>query len=213
MAEAESRPHRIELDLGEGEQRPSRLWMVVWTLCGMSLLGAACLCGVGLYFFRPAFSHDPEHVADVTRELVQIELAEKWEPGGTIEWNVLWMMMFRGAYYEWKEAQGQLAIVAVDGGVLEQEDVRRHLVRQLQEAGGTVTLAVDREEVKAIMIDGEAVPFLFQQGTESATNLPIRLVEGVVDSSEGPILIALRMNQALWDEQQVLHMLSTLKPQ
>lgn len=212
MAEAESRSHRIELDLGEDDERPSRLWVVILTLGAMGLLGGVCLCGLGLYLFRPVFSHEPEHVAELTADLVQVELPVGWQPGGTIEWNILWMMMFRGAYYEWEDAQGQLAIVGVDGRVVSQKDVRDHIVRQLQEAGGTGALVVDREETREITVSGIVVPFVFQQGTDVATDLPVRLVEGVVNGSRGPVLIALRINTASWDEQQVLHMLSTLKP-
>ncbi len=212
MAEADNRSHRIELDLGEDDERPSRFWIVILTVGAVGLLGSVCLCGLALYMFRPVFSHDPEHVTGLTQDLVTIELAEEWQPGGTIEWNVLWIMMFRGAYYEWNDAQGQLAIVAVDGRMLDQEDIRNHVVRQLQEAGGTGAIVVEGEETRDITIDGESVSFVFQQGREVTTDVPIRLVEGVVNSSHGPLLIALRVNQASWDEPQILHMLTSLKP-
>jgi hypothetical protein len=212
MAEADNRSHKIDLDLGEKDDRPSRLWLVIATLAGAGLLGGACVCGFALYLFRPEFDRDPTHVRELTDDLVSIELGEKWQPGGAIEWNVLWLVMFRGAYYEWSEANGQLAIVAVDGRVLDQEDVRRHVVRQLQEAGGTAAIVVERAVTRDILIDGKTVPFVFQEGKEVSSQVPIRLVEGVVDGPRGPVLIALRLDEALYDEQQILHVLSSIDP-
>lgn len=212
MTEAESQSHRFELDLAEDEEHPSRLWMVFASLGALGLLAGVCLCGFGLYFFQPVFNHDPAHVAELTQELISIDLSDDWQPGGTIEWNVLWMMMFRGAYYEWKDAQGQLAIVAVDGQVLDQQDVRSHVVRQLQEAGGTGVVVVEQEESREVLVDGEPVMFVFQQGKDVNSEILVRLVEGVVNGSRGPVLIALRINQSAWDEQRILHMLSTLRP-
>lgn len=214
MTEADSRSHRIDLDLGDDEdgERSSRWWIVLISLGVIGLLGGVCLCGFALYFFQPVFNHDPSHVNELTQDLIEVDISENWQPGGTIEWNVLWIMMFRGAYYEWKDAHGQLAIVAVDGDVLNQEDVRSHVVRQLQEAGGTGVVIVEQEETREIMVDGEPVRFTFQRGKEVNSDIPVRLVEGVVDGIRGPVLIALRINQSSWDEQQILHMLSTMQP-
>lgn len=212
MADADSRSRKIDLDLGEDDERPSRFWIVLTTLGVAGLVAGICVCSFGLYLFRPVFSHDPSHVRELTDDLVAIELGDTWQPGGTIEWNVLWLVMFRGAYYEWSEANGQLAIVAVDGRVLDQEDVRKHVVRQLQEAGGTAAIVIEQEKIKDIPIDGQPVPFVFQVGTETTSEVPIRLVEGVVEGPRGPVLIALRMDEALWDEQKILHLLSSIKP-
>jgi hypothetical protein len=212
MAEADNRSHRIELDLGADDERPSRFWIVITTLTATGLLMAACVCGFALYLFRPSFSHDPSQVRQLTEDLLSIELSEEWQAGGTIEWNILWIMMFRGAYYEWPDAHGQLAIVAVDGQLLDQEDVRSHVVRQLQEAGGSAAIVVEHEETRDIVLDGRPTSFVFQKGKETTSQVPIRLVEGVVEGPRGPVLIALRIDQSSYDEQQILHMLTSIKP-
>lgn len=186
-------------------QTRSRWSVVLSTLASLLLVSMCVVCGAGLYFFRPTVSDDPEGVVPMTSAMLRVDVPSAFEPRGTIEWDFFWLVLMRGAYYELTADEGVLLFIQVESRLMDEPDIRRHVDRTLQEkGGGGPPLTITESEERVFEIRGREVPFRFQVGESPANRSKYHLVEGIVDGNSGPVLVAFRIRDDSWAENEPL---------
>lgn len=181
-------------------------------------LAAICgLCGGAMYLFQPKLSDDPRAVTPLMDELLEIDIPAAFEPRGTIEWNMAFMLTLQGAYFETSDRSqdGVLMFLGVEGGSLDKPNVRQHVERVLSEkSNGTVQLTPEGSpEERMVQVRGQSVPFTFETGVDPGSKQRYRLMHGVVDApTGGEVLIALRIRTGPhWDDAVALRMLESIR--
>ncbi len=121
-------------------------------------------------------------------------------------------MTMRGAYFVHSLGDGEISLLQVNSAYLSQPGFREHIIRSLQEqgAGGGFELNIRESNVRTIDVFARPVEFRFTSGEDRTTGAERRLVDGVVDGIEGPVLIVLWVDEDNWSEEQVLGMLESI---
>lgn len=184
----------------------SRIATVLTTLLSVALLAVCGVCAGGLYFFRPQLEQDASRVGVVEAQMVRIDVPPAFEPRGTIEWDLLWLVLMRGTYYELTGGDGMLMLLQVDSRLMEEADVREHVERTLREKGGggpplTITSS---GKFMDVLIRDSLVTFRERIGTSPVDQTRYHLVEGIVDGHAGKVLVAFRLTDDAWEMRKVL---------
>lgn len=202
-----------ERSAGEPKQPHPVLVLVLGFLSAFGL-AACCLCGGALWWFRPVIHEDPEQARLLTKEIANINIIDSYQPKGTIVWNVAFLLKVRGAYYERFAGDGLLMLVEVTSRFRTEEDVRRHIRQTLEEkGGGGAPLIVDDSLTKRhqVVIRGEPVEFVFKIGKSAHTGRKYHLVEGVFEGNSGEVLLAMRVDDDVWNEEEVVQMIRSIQ--
>jgi hypothetical protein len=171
------------------------------------LLGACCICGIGVWWFRPQIHDNPERAKQLTAQIVDIHIPEAFQPRGTIEWDVAFLLKLRGVYYERYVGDGTLTLVEVRGRFTSEESIHRHIRQTLLEEGaGGSELTIDRSKTQReiVKISGQEIPFTFDIARDPRTNEVFHLVEGSFEGRHGPVLLSLRIDDAHWKDEVAL---------
>lgn len=183
----------------------SRLAVVLGTALSLSTVVGCLVCGAGLYVFRPSISEDPDAVAPLAAEMLRVDVPTAFEPRGTIEWDFFWLVLMRGVYYELTGDEGMLMFLQVDSGLMREEDIREHVERTLREkGGGGPPLTITTSEERVYEVRGRKVTFNFRVGESPADRTKHHLVEGIVDGNAGAVLVAFRITDESWAENEPL---------
>lgn len=172
-----------------------------------------CVCGGAGWWFKPEIHEDPDRAAEIVRDIVDIDIPDAYQPEGTIEWNVLYLMRIRGAYYERFAGDGLLTFVEVNSRLESEADVRAHIHDTLiRKGGGGTPLVIDESETKTIEVEinGMFVPFTIQIGRDPPTAQTFHIIEGVFEGKHGGVLLSMRVNADNWEEQSVIDMLNSI---
>lgn len=218
MSETESETKSLDAGgtTGPPEER-NVLARVVTIFLGFGTAAIVGACFAGAYFFFPRVDEEPSAVADVMDGMLDIDIPAVFEPRGTIEWNMALVMTMRGAYFEPvdSERNGILLFVQVEGGSGDKPEVREHIENVLwQDGSATEQLVLETEshEERMVLVRGDPVPFVFETATDAQTKTTYRLVHGVVEGVEGPVLIALRMQvDSGWNDETAVAMLRSIR--
>jgi len=197
-----------------GEQRTHPVLVMLAGFLSAFVLIGCCLCGGGLYWFRPEIREDAVQAERLLREIVEIRIPESFQPFGTIEWNVAYALRLRGVYFERFVGDGVIALVEANSRFGNHEDVRRH-IRQtmLKKGGGGTPLVINDNDttVRMFKIRGKDVPFLFEIGHDPAQpNSKFHLVEGVFDGKHGQVMLSVRVDAGHWDEPSIIAMIESI---
>ena len=132
------------------DQSSSRFWTIAAGSLGAVLLFGFCVCGGIGWWFSPKLDENPEAARELVRDMVDIQIPDAFQPVGTIQWNVAFLLRLRGAYYERYLGDGKLTLVEVNSGLANDADLRRHIRETLlaEGAGGT-TLVIDGGQLAA----------------------------------------------------------------
>jgi hypothetical protein len=190
----------------QDSRRQSILYFVTGLLASF-LLGTCCICGIGLWWFRPQIHDNPERAKQLTTQIVDIRIPEAFQPRGTIEWDVTFLLKLRGVYYERYVGDGTLTLLEVRGRFTSEESVHRHIRQTLLEEGaGGSELVIDRSRTQreTVNISGQDVPFTFDVARDPRTNETFHLVEGSFEGKQGPVLLSLRVDDAHWKDEIAL---------
>jgi hypothetical protein len=207
---------------GDGAAQRASPATVALLFLGVGSIAVCGLCGGAMYVFQPHVSEDPADVRALMDELLTVDIpaapaAVAFEPRGTINWNVAFMLSLRGAYYETQdeELDGLLMFLEVSGASLEKPQVRSHVDRVLRErSDGRIQLAPGgRSEVRRLPVRGVPCEFAFETGTNTASGDSYRLVTGTVPGRGGSeVLIALRIRQSPeWSDRIVEQLIESIE--
>ena len=195
----------LPIDPSQPARPRSRLAVAVGTLLMLFVFGVCVVCGGGVYLFQPEVSEDPDRVAPLTAEMLRVEVPAAFDPRGTIEWDFFWLVLMRGVYYELTADDGTLMFLQVDSRLMAEQDVRDHVERTLREkGGGGPPLAITEAEERIYVIRGSNVPFSYRVGVSPADQSKHHLVEGIVDGDSGKVLVAFRITDESWAENEPL---------
>lgn len=189
------------------ENRSKRWHPVVIFLMGLLpllLVASSCLCGIGVWWFRPITSQNPERVHQLVEQMVSISIPETFVPRGTIEWNIAFVMRLRGVYYERLVGDGVLSLVEVNSRLPNDDSVRQHIRETLLEEGSSGTmLVIDKQRTRKQVFElaGESVTFTFDIARDVRTNELFHLVEGVFQGNSGQVLLSLRVDSTRWMDE------------
>ena len=199
------------------ESRRNTPATVALVLLSIGLAAICGTCGGAMYLFQPKLSDDAQRVDPLVDELLQIDIPAAFEPRGTIEWNMAFMLSLRGAYFETSDRSqdGVLMFLGVEGGSLDKPNIRAHVERVLSEkSNGTVRLTPEGSpEERLISIRGVPTTFTFETGVDPGSKEKYRLMHGVVDGAKGQeVLIALRIKTGpQWDDAVAVGMLESIR--
>ncbi|WP_437192834.1 hypothetical protein [Planctomicrobium sp. SH527] len=189
------------------ENRSRRWHPVVIFLMGLLpliLVASGCLCGIGVWWFRPITSQNAERVHQLVDQMVSISIPETFVPRGTIEWNIAFVMRLRGVYYERLVGDGVLSLVEVNSRLPNDDSVRQHIRETLLEEGSSGTmLVIDKQKTRKQVFElaGESVTFTFDIARDVRTNELFHLVEGVFQGNSGQVLLSLRVDSTRWMDE------------
>ena len=190
----------------------SRLLSIVATGGLFVAVGSCCLCGGIVYMQWPAFDEDPEGAAQMTAEILPISIPEVFLPKGTIRWDVWMFLSMRGAYFTLSNGDGELSFLEVDGEFINNDEFRRHIKKSLREhgAGGGYDLAVKPKQTRTYDVAGTPVDFDFLEAENRTTGTEIRLVDGIVEGNNGPVMISFWVDEENWDPQLVDDLINSI---
>lgn len=179
----------------------SRLRTILGTLLAVLLLAIVGLCGFGFYYFRPVLTESPSAVEPLTAQMLRIDVPPEFEPRGTIEWNFLGAVLMRGVYYELASDEGFLMLLQVDSRLMSQPDIQEHVDRTLRDkGGGGPPLEITESIERPFLVRGANRMFRFRVGESPADHSRYHLVEGTVDGFSGTVLVAFRIEDAVWED-------------
>ncbi|SFH59216.1 hypothetical protein [Planctomicrobium piriforme] len=191
------------------EPKTRRSHPIVIFLTGLlttALLASCCVCGIAAWWFRPQVNENPERARELTAQIVSISIPEAFQPKGTIEWNLGFLMRLRGAYYERLVGDGVLTLLEVNTRLANDDSVRRHVVDTLLEEGSSGTsLVIEKAKTRkeTFEIAGEPVVFTIELARDPRTGSTFHLVEGVFNGNAGQVLLAMRVDANHWQDEAV----------
>lgn len=195
--------------------KPARsVWgMVFSTVFGGFTLFLCLACGIGLYSFRPVINPDPAAAVKVQEAALDIQIPRMiFEPKGTIDWNVAFILQMRGAYFEHTKADGEIVLLHADSRFFSSPELVEHVRKTLLDKGGTgVPLKRDEVVFRELIIQNQSVKFRFEKGRSPTNDKPYYVVDGVVQGKTGQVLIGIRLEADAWDEAQMMGMLESIK--
>ncbi len=200
-------------DVAAESNRPgSRIAAFVLGLALIAMLAFLCLAGIYFYSQWPDFVEDPAAASELAQQLLPMEIPGVFEPRGTITWRIWPLMTMRGAYFEHSLGDGELTLLQVNSAYMSQQGFREHIIKSLQEqgAGSGFDLAVSESSSRTIDVYGRPVTFHFTAGEDRTTGAQRRLLDGIVEGPDGPVLLSLWVGEADWSEEQVLGMLESI---
>ena len=207
------RPERPAGAAKPAESGPRPIWMLLLGFLSAMALAGCCVCAGALWWFRPRIHEDPAMAREMTPEIVSIAIPEVLQPRGTIIWRIGFLLTIRGVYYERFTGDGLMTLVEVNSRFRTDQDVQRHIRTTLMEKGGGGTpLVIDhsRTEEKVFVIRGQEIRFRFNVGKDPTSGRIYHLAEGVFPGDGGEVLLALRIEESHWNEQEVLDMLNSI---
>jgi len=176
-------------------------------------LGGCCVCGGAMWWFRPVINEDPNLAHELLPQIVDIQIPDAYQPHGTIEWNVAFMLDVRGVYFERFIGDGTLTIVEVNSRFHGDDDVRRH-IRQtlLEKGGGGAPLVIDDSETQRVEfpIRGMQVPFTIEIGRDPPTGTAFYILEGAFPGDQGEVLLSVRVDEDHWEEKTIFDMIRSI---
>jgi len=180
-----------------------RPWLAVLTgaVFGCLIIGC-CVCGVGIWWFRPLIRENPDQAKTLTQQMVDIVIPEPFQAHGLIDWNLAFVMHLRGVYYQRYVGDGVLTLLEINTRLSHDDTIRRHIRKTLLEEGsGGTELIVDHSQThrENFVIAGVQVPFTFEVARNG--NEVFHLVEGVFDGKNGQILLSLRVDDLHWKNE------------
>jgi hypothetical protein len=190
----------------------TRVWTYLLAIAFATIVGSCCLCGGLLMQQWPSFQQDPAAAEALTQQMLAIEIPEVFEPQGTIEWNVLFVLTMHGAYYSHQVGDGELTLLKLDSAWISQPDFREHVIDSLRQngAGSGFDLNVLHKETRTFEIGGKHASFQFLRAEDRTTGEERRLVDGVVTGKQGPVLVALWLDADLWNEELVTLLIQSI---
>lgn len=192
--------------------RKARLMTVIATAGFVAVIGSCCLCGGTLIYKRPRFISDREAAVSVTREILPVRVPATYSPEGAIRWDLWMLLKMQGAYYTLTDGEGELSFLEVDSRFIDNAQFRAHILKSLREhgAGGGFDLAVHSAETRHFEVNGQSVPFQFLAAEDRTSGSKRRLVDGIVEGINGPVMISLWVDEEFWNPQQVEEIIASI---
>lgn len=192
--------------------RKSRLVSMAASIGLALLIGSCCLCGGAIYYQWPAFHSDREEAIAITNQILPVTVPESFTAEGTIVWKIWMFLTMEGAYYTHRDGPGELSFLEVESRFLSNDDFRAHILRSLREhgAGGGFDLKIRNAETKTYDINGQPAEFRFLEAEDRTTGNGRRLVDGIVQGINGPVMVSLWVDEQNWDPQMVDDMIASI---
>lgn len=187
--------------------------LVLGLLGGLVILVCAGMCGLGMYLFLPSETTVAEDIAQIQREIIELELPDFLEPILAQKIDNLFVTA-RLCVYRHRQGRGLLRIAAVDwsGGdekKLEQEWLEE--LSQLPVGDDPRRLEVSQSETREITVGQQSVPFRFEEGQDLSSATRYRQVIGDFTTAAGSVRLFLQLEAEVWEEDAVIQLLNSLK--
>lgn len=194
------------------KQGGSKLLMGLGIGCGLVLL-LCCGGGVAIYWFaRGAVSEDPARIAEVAREIAEVQLPPDLQPLRSVSMKA----MNRGlsmAIYQSEDGTGTAILMEIAGGeALDPSDMREQAELQGQQQGIEQGDLVDVESREMeIQVRGEPAKFLIEMGKESQSNVEYIRGSGVFRTKDGVGMLMVQGPADRYTEEQIEETIRSVK--
>lgn len=204
-----------------GRQAPKQTGMssTMKTVLIVSAIGgfiALLCCGGGLYManqFEFDVQEDPQLASEVTDEIAQMDIPERFEPAGTLRMDMFVMDMTM-AIWEATGVDGQLVVAETDISFGNQEDVEPELRDAMEQAGvdDDEEMRIVSTEVRDFDIRGESVAFQFAEAEERTTDARYRRISGAFPATDGgAAFVWVEIEEDHYDEDSLVRMLESIQ--
>ena len=184
------------------------------------LLGLLCCGGMigGVAFFARSFSEDPEVIAEVTRQIAEIDVPEGLEPTVSFDMKVPFTgeRMMAGVVYL-DEATKSLLVLGTLGGPMAAQGQEEQFWEQFEEAfqeKGIKHEANVRDwerYEKEITVRGEPVTFYFATGKDEDSGAQRIEATGTFPGDGSPVLFSFFGDAEKYDEQAIVDAIESIR--
>jgi hypothetical protein len=156
----------------------------------------------------------PDAVRDLTREIADIDVPERFEPAQGMSLDIFFLPETKIASYRLSEAEGQLMLMRVDvpfqQAGLEQQSQQMRQMKQ-QQNGGMPEIEIQEQETRQMDIGGRTVDVQFAKGQNPDTGKEYRRVMTIFPAEgEGTVFSMLQVEEEAYDEDEVVDMLESV---
>jgi len=189
--------------------------MTVVIILGCIAGGGFLLCCGGAVWWissnKPTM--DPQEVMAITKEIVEIEIPDDFQPTMGMNVNVFGMAKVKMAQYDTKSGEGALILMSMEiaaaGGQAAQEAQMRQQLQQQRQ--GDPNLRIKKSEPREFEIRGEKVDFNFAETENMDNGDPWRQVTGTFAGKDGTVMLMLKIDEEAYDEDVVIKMIESIK--
>lgn len=194
-----------------GAQRPKKQGMstflkVVIFLGCIAGGGVLLCCGGGAWWINSIQTENPQEVIARTKEMVDIEIPDDFQPQKGMNANVFGFKM-KLAVYKLKSADGMLMLMSMSAAEANQDAQMRNVLQ------GEVAknLTINNLKTRKFEVRGEIVDFKFAQSENMDNGDPWRQVTGTFAGKEGTVMLMLQIEEEAYDEDVVIKMIESIK--
>lgn len=183
--------------------------LLIVVCCGGTLLSG--------WYFGKSVSEDPDQIAAVTREIVEIDIPEELSP--QLSFNV--KVPFTGQkFMTWvgyaDPATASLLVLASFGETLQGQD-QDQLAAQIQQSLREQGLASEQNvrdwqrSTREIEVRGEPVSFDFATGEDADSGARRIEVTGTFEGDGGPVLLSFSGDAEKFPEETIVEMIESIR--
>lgn len=179
--------------------------------------GALVCCGVGAYFiskFAPSISQDPEVVEQTTREIVDIDIPDEFQPMHSMSMN-MFAVTIKSVQYQRGDGIGMLTLMEMGGefqqGGPGQAQQMRDILREQNQDLPNLDADDGEPEVREFTIRGEPVDVQFVKATDPETGNSVRQISAVFPGKQGTVMLMLIVDGDAYDEAEVEALLESIR--
>ncbi len=182
-------------------------------------LGLLCCGGmvmVGMWA-KGLVSEDPVVVAQVTDDIVGIDIPDQLKPAVSVDAKVPFsgQQLMRVTVHADEETGSALVLVGLGQMMVnqDQEEMRRSIDTQLQgqQVEGQEDIMIESSYIKELEINGERAEFKISKGTGRQTQTPRIQVVGVFQGKTGPVMLMFNGHADKFSEEQIIEMLESIE--
>lgn len=207
LGEESSKPQKKRTQSGSGTN-----WgKIILILLGVGVVSVALCCGGVIYWFKGAMTKDPVQIAAIQKEIVEIDVPPHMQPGGGMNMNIFGFFRMKMAIYTVNPGS---FLILMEMQISGQTDAQMQQSFN-QQAGQqqNAQFKIESSETKVIKIDGQDRNFLFAKGAltpSGGQSIPVRMITGMFPSKNGMGFIQHSIEEANYDEAEVVKMLESI---
>ena len=192
--------------------------MIVVIILGCIAGGGFLLCCGGAFWLMKSTqaTMDPQEVIAITKEIVEIEIPDVFQPNMGFDVNIFGAFKEKIAWYESKSGEGllilmSLEIAAAGDQAVEEAQMQQQLQQLQQQRQGDPNLRIKKSESREFEVRGEKVDFNFAETENMDNGDPWRQVTGTFAGKAGTVMLMLKIEEEAYDEDVVIKMIESIK--
>jgi len=192
----------------------SKIWVWLGLGCGAMLL--LCCGGVGavVFYFKNAVSADPVIIAQVAKEIADLETPADFQPRSSMNLTVAGVGM-RIAIYAPPNNDGSLSLTDMPGQNADAQSLHAQMEAQIRQQlamqGLQHQITVREPRTLDFEIRGKPANFIVQKGTDVQSNKDFIEAIGTFQGKQGPSMLLIQLPAETYNDEQVDQIIRSIK--